>query len=89
MVGKTNRHLPLPPRPLHNPEMINQHRRKKCFSGIRKSTNLPDGRAPELRVEPEVRRDVDGGHVFQVEEGERDRGGDRVDQEDFREGRIC
>jgi len=68
--------------------MINQHGGKKSLRGIREPSNLPDGRAPELRVGPEVRRDVDGGHVFQVEDRERDRRGDRVDQEGFREGRI-
>lgn len=69
---KTNSHLPRPPPPFHNTQMINQQRRKERLSRIRKARNLPDERAPQLRIRPEMRGDLDAGHVFEIEDGEGD-----------------
>lgn len=59
--------------------MVNQQRGKERLRGVREPGDLPDQAAPELAVGEEVRGDMDGGEVFNVEDGEGDGGRDCVD----------
>lgn len=68
--------------------MVNQQRGKERLRGVREPSDLPYQAAPELAVGKKVRGDVDGGEVFNVEDGESDGGRDCVDQERFCEGCI-
>jgi hypothetical protein len=58
---KTHGHFPLAPGALYDSQVVHQHGGEQGLGGIGKAGDLPDEGAPDLRVGPEVWRDMDGG----------------------------
>lgn len=69
---RTYSNLPSTPPPLNNPAMINEQRGEQGLRRVCEPGNLPYQAAPELPVWKEMGGDVNGGEMFDVEDGECD-----------------
>jgi hypothetical protein len=85
--GYTHSKLPTSPRPLHNPELIPDHRREQDLARVR-ITHLPYQPSPKLPVAPEVRHDLDVDVVARVGQAGEQRASDEPEDQEAADGRV-
>lgn len=85
--SNTHQKLPRPPKPLHNPELIETQHPKQHLSAIRKHPS-PRHKAPQLSIAPDMRRNGDWKVVARVGDGSGERADDGAEDERLRDGRV-